>query len=244
PPLRSGEAGARSDYRERPAPAVGGTLWVRPPRPVPGTARILPDGCMDLLWSEGRLSVAGPDTRAHLAHDPPGRDWLGLRFPPGTAPLVLGVPAVELRDARVPLTGLWPAAEVRELEDRLSRAAAPGAVLEEHAAVRLRAAPPPDPRLREVVRAAARPGMRVADLAERLGVGERRLHRRCLEAFGYGPRTLHRVLRMRRALVLIDAGRAPAEAAHLVGCADQAHLSREIRTLAGVPLRELRRSAP
>ncbi|MQS09565.1 helix-turn-helix transcriptional regulator, partial [Streptomyces alkaliphilus] len=223
---------------------VGGTLWTRPPRPVPGTARILPDGCMDLLWSEGRLLVAGPDTRAHLAHDPPGRDWLGLRFPPGTAPLVLGVPAVELRDVRVPLTELWSAAEVRELEDRLARAPVPGAVLEEHAAARLRAAPPLDPLLLEVARAAARPGLRVAALAERLGLGERRLHRRCLAAFGYGPRMLHRVLRMRRALALIDAGRAPAEAAHLVGCADQPHLSREVRTLAGVPLRELRRTGP
>ncbi|WP_374203246.1 helix-turn-helix domain-containing protein [Streptomyces sp. ST2-7A] len=209
-----------------------------------GTARVLPDGCMDLLWSEGRLLVAGPDTRAHLAHDPPGRDWLGLRFPPGTAPLVLGVPAVELRDARIPLTELWPAAEVRELEDRLAHAATPGAVLEEHAAVRLRAAPPVDPRLRAVARAAARPGLGVAELAERLGLGERRLHRHCLAAFGYGPRTLHRVLRMRRALVMIDAGRTFAEAAHLAGYADQPHLSREIRTLAGVPLRELRRTPP
>ncbi|WP_435842714.1 DUF6597 domain-containing transcriptional factor, partial [Streptomyces fradiae] len=80
---------------------------------------VLPDGCMDLLWSAGRLLVAGPDTRAHAPGDPAAA-WAGVRFPPGGAPALLGVPAHELRDRRVDLADLWPAARVRRLAGRIA----------------------------------------------------------------------------------------------------------------------------
>nr|WP_246140853.1 DUF6597 domain-containing transcriptional factor [Micromonospora olivasterospora] len=77
-----------------------------------GPVRVLPDGCVDLLWSSRHgLLVAGPDRTAHLSTSVPGERWVGLRLPPGTGPAVLGVPAHELRDLRVPLADLWgPAA--------------------------------------------------------------------------------------------------------------------------------------
>ena len=62
----------------------------------------------------------------------------------------------------------------------------------------------------------------------------RSVHRRCLAAFGYGPATLRRVLRFRRAAALLRAGASPAEVAAASGYADQPHLSRETRALAGV----------
>jgi AraC-like DNA-binding protein len=74
----------------------------------------------------------------------------------------------------------------------------------------------------------------VAALADALGCTPRSVHRRCLAAFGYGPATLRRVLRFRRAAALLRAGVAPAEAAAVSGYADQPHLSRETRALAGV----------
>ncbi|GAA2445706.1 hypothetical protein GCM10010273_26640 [Streptomyces lavendulocolor] len=61
---------------------------------------MLPDGCMDLLWSEGRLYVAGPDTRAYVPEHPTAR------YAPGDAPALLGVPAHEMRDRRVDLAAL------------------------------------------------------------------------------------------------------------------------------------------
>ncbi|MFD3682356.1 helix-turn-helix domain-containing protein, partial [Streptomyces sp. NPDC058613] len=76
----------------------------------------------------------------------------------------------------------------------------------------------------------------VAAVAAAVGLGERRLHRRSLDAFGYGPRTLGRVLRMRRALALARSGMRYAEVAHAAGYADQAHLAREVRALAGTTL--------
>jgi AraC-like DNA-binding protein len=189
---------------------------------------------MDLLWTEGRLLVAGPDTRAYVTAGAP-RTWTGLRFHPGAAPAFLGVPAYELRDRRVELTDLWPVSEVRRLRSRIGRAPDPATALED---IVLERAAPPDPVLRVLVTAldAGRP---VAATADELGLGARQLHRRSLVAFGYGPKTLARILRLRRALALARAGVPFAETAVRSGFADQAHLARDVRELAGVPLGRL-----
>jgi AraC-like DNA-binding protein len=221
--------------------------------------QVLPDGCMDLVWTGTDLVVAGPDTAPHPARRAPGIRTSGLRFAPGRLSALLGVPAVELRDRRVPLAELHPRLG-RLAVDRLSGAAgrvqpagpvdaAPDTAL--HTAldtptIRLlvgvtRALPggPPD---RAVAVLAARlgaaapggAGVAVAELADALGWTPRTLHRRCLAAFGYGPAVLRRVLRFRRATDLLRAGMRPAEVAARAGYADQPHLSRELRALGGV----------
>lgn len=73
-----------------------------------------------------------------------------------------------------------------------------------------------------------------------MGLSERQLHRRSLAAFGYGPKTLARVLRFDRALALAQDGVPLAETAALAGYADQPHLAREVKALSGVPLGRLR----
>src|SRR3954447_20804196 len=113
---------AAGGYSERPAAVPGTVSWARAdPAGTRRTpfVRVLPDGCLDLIWFRGELLVAGPDTVAQLVPITPGGRYLGLRFGPGLGPAVLGVPAVELRDARVPLSQLWPERRVRELADRL-----------------------------------------------------------------------------------------------------------------------------
>ncbi|WP_432101491.1 helix-turn-helix domain-containing protein [Streptomyces sp. WAC 04229] len=223
-------------YAERASRLTGAVVWTNTPTaPEPG--RVLPDGCMDLLWHDGRLLVAGPDTRAHLTEGTPA-PWAGVRFPPGTAPALLGVPARELRDRRVDLTDLWPAARARRLAARVNAAADPASGLEAAALSRAAEAEPPDPLLRRIV-AALDAGRPVADTADELGIGARLLHRRSLAAFGYGPKTLARVLRLQRALALARAGTPLAETAARTGFADQAHLTRDVRELAGVTPGEL-----
>ncbi|MDN2502281.1 helix-turn-helix domain-containing protein, partial [Nocardia nova] len=76
-------------------------------------------------------------------------------------------------------------------------------------------------------------GETVAATADALGLGARRVHRLSVAAFGYGPKMLARVLRMRRALDLSRTGIGFAETAALAGYADQAHMNREIRALTG-----------
>jgi AraC-like DNA-binding protein len=50
---------------------------------------------------------------------------------------------------------------------------------------------------------------------------------------------LVRILRLQRALALARRGHAFADVSATAGYADQAHLSREVKALAGVPLSEL-----
>lgn len=221
-------------YRERRSRIGGAVVWSKvTDTPAPG--RVLPDGCMDLIYSAGDLLVAGPDTRAQVVAHPPGTVHVGLRFAPGTGPLVFGVPAVELRDRRVPLDQVWPSGQARRLAERLAEADDPAAVLETAARTRLRDAGPPDPIAAAVVRGLRR-GAAVAEVAEAVALSERQLHRRCLTAFGYGAKTLARVLRLGRALYLARTGLPFAAVAADAGYADQAHLAREVRALTGVPL--------
>ncbi|MFJ4876446.1 helix-turn-helix domain-containing protein [Streptomyces sp. NPDC088745] len=231
-------------YRERPSRLDGAVLWRREadpapasgPAPGPAAYPVLPDGCMDLILIDGRLIVAGPDTRAHAASDSPGGRYTGIRFAPGTGAAFLGVPAHTLRDRRVPLDAVWAPGDARQAGDRIAGAADPAGALEEFALRRAAGAGPPDPVMRAVA-AALEAGATVGAAAEAVGLGTRQLHRRSLDAFGYGPKTLARVLRLRRALGLVREGTPFAEAAHRSGCADQAHLARETRELAGMTLR-------
>ena len=98
----------------------------------------------------------------------------------------------------------------------------------------MRAAGGPDP-LGAHLAARLAVGRPVGAVAAEVGLGDRALHRRCRHLFGYGPKTLARILRMRRALALARAGTPLAEVAAHAGYADQAHLTRDVRDLAGVP---------
>ena len=220
---------------------------IPPPRPLRGeiecawtagvaadapaeSLHVLPDGCMDLVWTGRELLVAGPDTGPHPTRRDPGVLSAGLRFAPGRLPAMLGLPAAEVRDQRAPLAAVHPALARRALA-RLEQGSPPLPVLLDVAL-----ALPGDPAehaLRVVAAQLAR-GASAAATAERLGWTERSLHRRCLAAFGYGPAVLRRVLRFRRASLLLYDGVPIAEAAAEAGYADQPHLSREVRALAGV----------
>ncbi|WP_235431156.1 helix-turn-helix domain-containing protein [Rhodococcus aetherivorans] len=79
-------------------------------------------------------------------------------------------------------------------------------------------------------------GASVAEVATSMGWSARRLHRHALRVYGYGPKTLARVLRFRRAVGLARAGRSFSDVAAECGFSDQAHLAREVRALSGVTL--------
>jgi AraC-like DNA-binding protein len=226
-------------YRER-ATRIGGAVLWESTEPGPGGAPrrpVLPDGCMDLIWLSGELVVAGPGTRAHTPDLAPGSRSAGVRFPPGAAPALLGLRmgAHELRDQLVPGTELWTRAEARELDRAVAAAADPAAAVERAVLARAPHGRAPDPLMRAVAARLAAGGTGAAT-ADEAGIGARQLHRRSLAAFGYGPKTLARVLRLQRALALVGSGTPYASAAALSGCADQAHLAREVRALTGLTL--------
>lgn len=199
--------------------------------------RIVPDGCVDLMWTGRELMVAGPDSGPVLFDTVPGL-LVGVRFGPGVAPAILGLPASAVRDQRPLLADLRvvPNRLLDELGNAGNAASQAevlcGAVNQWFRSELWDGAVP-------VIVSGLQNNLSVRELADQLGVGERALHRRCVAAFGYGPKTVQRVLRFRRALSLARAGYSFAGVAVEAGYADQAHLAREVRALAGVTLGEL-----
>jgi AraC-like DNA-binding protein len=203
---------------------------------------VLPDGCTDIVFTGGRLVVAGPATRPFTTLPGPGSTSVGVRFRPGAAPPLLGASAAELRDLEVPLDGVW-SRPGRTLAERLAETPDVTARLDLLAGVlagRRADAPAADPVATGVARLLAlHPGASLPWLADQVGLSERQVRRRVEEAVGYPPRTLGRILRFQRFLAAWralppdhrDLARLAAEA----GYADQAHLTRETRRLAGLP---------
>lgn len=228
-------------YRESGSAVPGAVRWTRSAARDARTARVLPDGCLDLIWSSRTgLLVAGPDTTAHVTAVAAGERYVGLRLSPGSGPAVLGVSAYELRNQRVPLAAIWPGPLARRIEERIAESGRPEQVLDGLAVRRLRLAGGPDPIARAVAERLAG-GAEVGAVAAAVGLSTRQLHRRCQRMFGYGPKTLARILRMCSALALARSGVPAAEVAARTGYADQPHLAREMRRLAGVPLGALTR---
>ncbi len=198
-----------------------------------GPTRVLPDGCVDLLFDGRRLLVAGPDTAARVHRSPVPAPMWGARLHAGLGPVLLGVPADELRDATVPLEQLWSDRRSRALTERV--ATDPTQVL---AAWATSAEPPA---FGSHLVTLLQQGSSVAAAADALGYSARQLQRRALPVFGYGPQHLGRVLRLGRVLAQADHGLPWAVIAQSTGFADQAHLARDVRSLAGASPTALRR---
>lgn len=193
--------------------------------------RVVPDACVDLIWSGERLTIAGPDTRARLVSLAPDARMVGVRLRPGAAGVVLGLPASEVCDAYPDAADVLGRDQAEALLAALSAGDDPHAILLE--AVERRLASGLDPLVRSAVAALDRPQARVAAVAAELGLSVRQLQRRVGDAVGYGPKMLARVLRFRRLQAL-----PPAPLVSLAleaGYADQAHMTAEVTDLAGIP---------
>lgn len=202
-------------------------LWRRTVGNAAERARILPDGCLDLIWTGDGLVVAGPDAEARWHDSPAGAQYVGLRLFGGLGAAAVGGSAAELLGRSVPVGAVLPAREARTLIDHA--ADEPGRALRDWAASRTDRLDATGPRVLSMARA----GLGVAAMADELGCSARQLHRRCLPLFGYGPQRLGRIVRMQAALVRLTSGIAPAEVAASCGYADQPHLTREVRALTG-----------
>lgn len=243
--------GPTSSYRELAPPSAlvpyVGCLWVH--RAGGGDALfeqpVLPDACMDVVVTGEDLVVSGPATRTTTVPLRPGAVSVGIRFRPGAAPSVIGVSAAELRDRDVAVGDLWGRSGAALADQVLDVAAADWGgrlrVMTDGLVERLRLrddhGPDPvgvgiAPLLDE------QPGRPVAALAKDVGLSERQLRRRVEDAVGHSPRVLARILRFQRFLATARAagpGRHLARLAADAGYADQAHLTRESKQLAGLP---------
>lgn len=75
--------------------------------------------------------------------------------------------------------------------------------------------------------------VRVAELAREVGWSRRHLSERFTDEYGIAPKQAARVARFQRARAVLESGVAVADVAAACGFADQAHLTREFRSLGG-----------
>jgi hypothetical protein len=139
-------------YRELPPPPAL-AAWVECMWQREGGApvRVVPDGCIDIVWIEGAgTHIVGANTTAFVVDLAVGTRVAGARLRPGAAPPLLGIDAIAMRDGRVAIEDAWDddgrrlALELDAADDRV------GALLVALAA-RARAAAAPDPLVRAAV---------------------------------------------------------------------------------------------
>jgi AraC-like DNA-binding protein len=230
---------------------VFSTLWTRTScSPLVEFSRI-PDGCADLIWCDGTIYVYGPDlSRAAIALASTA-PLVGLRFRAGAAAKWLGVGAPEIVGVGLPLEffgsgrahdlarSLGTRDESQALAVRLEEALIPtvsdATVLER---------PCIDTVLELLEREHAKGGFLNA-LRRAYDLSERSVRRETMRVFGYGPKALERIYRVQRFLRFARSPR-PAKLAWLAsacGFSDQAHMTREVRAIAGLTPNEAVRFA-
>lgn len=230
-----------ADYREY-APserlkAFVECFWsLEPSEPVPAYP-VLPDGCVDIVYSpasDSQARVVGAMTHARTFALGRGERQLGVRFRPGMAPCVLRVPGAETTDQSIALSDLW-GTKGDQLTEQLAGAASVDeciGLIETHL---------PDPaRPGEIQRLCAaivqrRGQVRVDDLAFDTGMSARQLRRLFLEQVGLSPKHFCRVIRFRNgAAQLAESNRGDwVQVALDCGYYDQAHFINEFRDLSG-----------
>jgi AraC-like DNA-binding protein len=212
--------------------------------------RVLPDACLDLVFFQGQPpAVIGPWTESFIAALAPGTRITGVRFHPGKAAAILGLPASELINQEAALGDIWraalrePFARVGDFAPFRARRSALEAALVRH----VRNVAPADATVRGAIRWLARnPSARIDELSQLTGISSRQMQRRFSAAVGYGPKMFQSVLRFQRLLYLASRSAGECGLADLAarsGYADQSHMNREVRRFAGKSPSELLSSA-
>jgi AraC-like DNA-binding protein len=185
--------------------------------------------------------LIGPHDRP-LLNEPTGHtDCVGIVTTPIGCRPVFGVAPAGIRGRVTDLLAAWPAAGA--LRAQLVRGGVddePGSLLDRTEATLLAGLDESDPGLDRCERAVAvlqaDPARPIGELAAGLGVSHGHLDREFTRVVGLSPRTLARVLRVRRLLEAIDVEDhvAWARLAADLGWYDQAHLIRDVTRHTGV----------
>lgn len=214
---------------------------------APTEHRILPDGCIDLIFAfhpgpSGGLAEAyavGTMTRAIVVPGDARVAMLGVRFHPGGASALLGLQASALTDLRVALRDAAPCLpddteEGLHAVDASGRVAALARALERLLPRAAAVDPLVDAASRWLRRTDGR--LRVESLGDRLGVSRQHLARAFARHVGVTPKTFARVARV-LAVVRRASGDPDPDWTRIAlehGYADQSHLTGEFRTLVGL----------
>lgn len=229
------------EYREHllPPPSPIARIWIARGG---GGARetILPDGRYELIFNFGDAvmqdgttqprAMLAAETRRAVTIAPSGTsDFLGITLRDGFAASILRAPLRDLRDSMLDLRDVDPRLDLHE---HLA-----GLTDEQRIAVVARQfRGDADPLAYAAAAAIRRAGGRssITRLASACGVTVRTLSRTFDRSLGLTPKTLARITRLGRAAAMLRDGACGADAALDAGYFDQAHLSNEFRSMAGV----------
>lgn len=205
--------------------------------------RILPDGCMDIIFdlrpsSDATAFVVGTMSRPHLFTTQGWTRSLGVRFRPGGLRAFVRLDATELVDEEADLQHFW-CARATELREKLGELPTRPAVELLQITLLKSRVYPVDPYIAFCVSQLTRPGERVRlrDLERGAGLSERQLERRFASSIGVSPKLFARIARFRTAVRRAEnhVGRIDwAALAAECGYADQSHLAREFREFSGL----------
>jgi len=212
-------------------------------------SRILPDGCIDIIFNFGeplqrvtdkkiytnRLPwyIVGAMTRPVEVHSSGRADMLGIRFNPGYAKSFLLRPACELTDLSPALQDLWGNSGA-ELGAKLAGSKTHKArfhILDRELLHRFRKAEQPSGPIKLAVATLLRSGgqIKIASIASQCGISTRHLGRQFEEAVGLSPKLFARIVRFQKVLAM--AKKAPRldwlTSVFEAGYYDQSHLIKD-----------------
>lgn len=206
---------------------------------------ILPDGSIDLVIRQGgahapdwTVRVYGTTTSSLSTDLEQGAHYAGIRFKPGQARHFLKAAAKELTDRCEPASGLL-AFSLDSVAGHLGSAdifARFDAILLAQAAL----VQPYTARIDSAAAliAASRGMLGIEQAADAFGTGRRQFERVFLDTVGIAPKLFSSIVRFHCAGRLIRQAPAPgmtlADIAHACGYADQSHMNRDFRRLAGM----------
>jgi AraC-like DNA-binding protein len=237
----------RSTYTEVLEPSAGpiACLWIGSPGWSPRTLRLLPDGCVDVVWQDDTIQVVTPRPVADRHTLTTLGPTIGVRLQPGWAAAILGVsigslpPAVELGD----VCGDRSVAALARRLGQTPRPIASARLLAQH----LRSiAGSADLTVLAAVDRLSQRGSTVHETAVQVGLSVRQLRRSFYDQVGLSPKAFQRVARFQRFRHLATSAAPPvsmARAAAICGYTDQAHLAHDCHQLAGTTPGTLARAA-
>jgi AraC-like DNA-binding protein len=242
-----------------PRPALDGlveNLWSLSDAPPHARERILPSGTLEMVINlhedEFRIYdvaerlppkrfhgaiVSGAYRGSFVIDTEEHASVIGVHFAPGGALPFLGAPPGHLADTHLDLETLWPG-QASELRERLCEAQSPAKrfrILENVLVARLGHPFKHHGAVRAALEHMARPGLAIAEVANRVGLSHRRLIELFTAEVGVPPKLFGRLLRFQRAMAAVQEARSVDWAELAIGCGyyDQSHMIKDFGEFSG-----------